>query len=157
MKKIHLGGGCFWGMEEYFKRINGVLETSVGYGNCKEENPSYEMVCTGKTNAVEIVGIKYNESIISLSEILDYFWKVIDPISLNKQGNDIGTQYRTGIYYTDEKNLEEIENSLKKEQEKYDKIIVTEVKELENYFLAEEYHQEYLRKNPNGYCHIKLN
>lgn len=156
MKKIFLGGGCFWGMEEYFKRIYGVIDTSVGYGNSHIEDPSYELVCTGETNAVETVGIDFDERYISLSEILDYFWKVIDPTLMNRQGNDIGSQYRTGIYYVDESHIDEIKKSVAKEQRKYNDKIVTEVEPLQNYYLAEKYHQSYLRKNPEGYCHIKL-
>ena len=104
MKKIYVAGGCFWGIEEYFKRKQGILDTTVGYLNSNVENPSYELVCTGITNSAEALEIIYDEKIISLEEILEYLFKVIDPTSLNKQGNDIGTQYRTGVYTN---NLEE--------------------------------------------------
>ena len=133
MKKIVLAGGCFWGVEEFLSRINGVVSTEVGYANGRTENPTYEDVCTKNTYFAEVCLVNYDENIISLKELLSKFWTIIDPTSLNKQGNDVGSQYRTGIYY-----------------------VVTEVKPLENYYKAEEYHQKYLKKNPNGYCHIKL-
>ena len=131
MKKIILAGGCFWGVEEFLSRINGVVSTEVGYANGRTENPTYE-------------------------ELLAKFWTIIDPISLNKQGNDVGSQYRTGIYYVEPSDLQDILNSKEELQKSYSKKIVTEVKPLENYYKAEEYHQKYLKKNPNGYCHIKL-
>lgn len=156
MKEIYLAGGCFWGLQAYFDLKKGIVETLVGYGNGNTENPTYEQVCTNTTGFAEVVYIKYDENVISLIEILEKFWKVIDPTSLNKQGGDIGTQYRTGIYYTDEKDLPIIKESLLKESKKYDKPVVTEVEKLKNFFRAEEYHQKYLEKNPNGYCHIDL-
>ena len=156
MKKIVLAGGCFWGVEEYFSRIQGVLSTKVGYANGITENPSYEEVCTGATHHAEVCAIGYDPMQVTLSHILDKYWAVIDPTILNRQGHDIGTQYRTGIYYLDEADLPVIMESLNKEQEKYKKKVVTEVIPLKNFFDAEEYHQRYLKKNPNGYCHIPL-
>lgn len=156
MKEIYLAGGCFWGLQAYFDLKKGIVETVAGYANGNTENPTYEQVCTNATGFAETVYIKYDENEISLVEILEKFWKVIDPTSLNKQGGDIGTQYRTGIYYTDEKDLSIIKESLLKESKKYNKPIVTEVEKLRNFYRAEEYHQKYLEKNPNGYCHIDL-
>ncbi|MDD4779626.1 MAG: peptide-methionine (S)-S-oxide reductase MsrA [Tissierellia bacterium] len=156
MKEIYLAGGCFWGLQAYFDLKKGIVETVVGYANGNTENPTYEQVCTNATGFAETVYIKYDENEISLVEILEKFWKVIDPTSLNKQGGDIGTQYRTGIYYTDEKDLSIIKESLLNESKKYNKPIVTEVEKLRNFYRAEEYHQKYLEKNPNGYCHIDL-
>lgn len=156
MKEIYLAGGCFWGLQAYFDLRKGVVETTVGYANGKTENPTYEQVCTNKTGYAETVFIKYNENEITLNKILEDFWKVIDPTLLNRQGGDIGTQYRTGIYYTDENDLNIIRLSLENEQKKYRQKIVTEVEKLKNYYKAEEYHQKYLEKNPNGYCHIDL-
>lgn len=156
MKEIYLAGGCFWGVEEYFSRIRGVSNTEVGYANSNKENPSYEEVCSGKTNALEAVKLIYDETRINLKELLIKFFSIIDPTELNKQGNDVGTQYRTGIFYIDNKDKEIIEDHVKCIAEKYSKKIVTEVKALENFYKAEEYHQKYLKKNPNGYCHIKL-
>lgn len=153
MKEIYLGGGCFWGMEAYFSNVKGVEETKVGYGNSNIENPTYENVCSGNTNAVEVVYIKYNEEKISLEKILFHFFQNIDSTTLNRQGNDIGTQYRSGIYYVDEKDKEIIEKYILEEERKKDIQIVTEVIKLKNFYLGEEYHQKYLMKNPKGYCH----
>jgi len=156
MKRIVLGGGCFWGVEEFFSRINGIMNTEVGYANGRTENPTYEDVCYGNTYFAEVCLIDYDENIISLEEILNKFWSIIDPTTLNRQGNDIGSQYRTGIYYVDKTDEEIILKSVDNLQKNYIKKIATEVKSLENYYKAEEYHQRYLKKNPNGYCHIHL-
>lgn len=157
MKEIYLAGGCFWGVQAYFDLKEGVINTVVGYANGHTQNPSYQEVCTGTTNHTETVFIQYDESIISLEKILSYFWRVINPVSLNRQGGDVGSQYRTGIYYTDEKDLSVIKVSVEKEQKNYDQLIVTEVENLKCFYPAEEYHQKYLQKNPGGYCHIDLN
>lgn len=156
MKKIVLAGGCFWGVQEYYSRISGVLKTEVGYANGKTENPTYEEVCNNNTGFAEVCYVEYDENIISLKEILDKFWCVVNPTSLNRQGNDVGSQYRSGIYYFVDEDISVIEESIKELQKRYDKKIVTEVKPIENYYKAEEYHQDYLKKNPNGYCHINL-
>lgn len=156
MKEIVLAGGCFWGVEEFMSRIDGVVDTKVGYANGTVAHPSYEDVCTGTTGHAEACYVKYDENKISLKELLDKFWSVIDPTLLNRQGEDVGSQYRTGIYYIDDEDLEIIEESLKREQAKYDKPIVTEIEPLTCFYYAEEYHQRYLKKNPDGYCHIKL-
>ncbi len=156
MKRIVLAGGCFWGVEEFFSRIHGVTNIEVGYANGRTANPTYEDVCYGNTYFAEVCVIDYDESIISLEEILNKFWGIIDPTALNRQGNDIGSQYRTGVYYVDKLDEEKIRENIEKIQKNYIKKIVTEVKTLENYYRAEEYHQKYLKKNPNGYCHIKL-
>lgn len=156
MKEIYLAGGCFWGLQAYFDLKSGIKETVVGYANGHTSNPTYEQVCTNSTGHAETVYIKYDENEIMLNKLLELFWKVIDPTSLNKQGGDIGTQYRTGIYYTDEKDIGIIRESLEKEAKKYTRSIVTEVEELKCFYPAEEYHQKYLEKNPNGYCHIDL-
>ena len=157
MREIYLAGGCFWGVDAYMGRIDGVVETSVGYSNGNKENPSYEEVCTGITGHTETTYLKYDENIVSLEEILNKFWNIIDPTLLNRQGGDIGNQYRTGIYYLDEKDLEIINKTLEEQKEKYDRPIVTEIMPLKVYYKAEEYHQDYLKKNPGGYCHIDLN
>ncbi len=156
MKEIVLAGGCFWGVEAYFKRVLGVVETKVGYAQGTVDNPDYKSVCTGKTNHAEVCYVKYDQDKISLDKILEHFWRVIDPTSLNKQGGDIGTQYRTGIYYIDSNDLTIIKKSFDEEQKKFDKNIVTEISLLDKFYSAEEYHQEYLEKNPNGYCHINF-
>lgn len=156
MKEIVLAGGCFWGIEEFFSRIEGVIETEVGYANGRTPNPSYEDVCYKNTGYAEACYIKYDEKELKLEMLLEKFWSVIDPTTLNRQGPDLGSQYRTGIYYIDELDKETTIKSKEQEQLKYDKKIVTEVKPLENFYKAEEYHQRYLKKNPGGYCHIKL-
>lgn len=155
MKEIYLAGGCFWGVEEYFSRLDGVVETNVGYANGDKENPSYEEVCTGTTGHTETVYIKYDDS-ISLEEILEKFFRIIDPTLLNRQGGDIGNQYRTGIYYVDDEDKSTIERIIGYEKEKYPAPIVTEVQPLSSYYEAEEYHQNYLKKNPGGYCNIDM-
>ena len=156
LKEIYLAGGCFWGMQAYFDLRKGVKETVVGYANGNIKNPTYEQVCTNTTGFTEAVYIKYDEKEITLREILEYSWKVIDPTLLNRQGGDIGTQYRTGIYYVYEEDLKIINESFNNEALKHDKTIVTEVMPVKNFYAAEEYHQKYLEKNPNGYCHIDL-
>lgn len=156
IKKIYLAGGCFWGVQEYFSRIKGVLKTYVGYANSNIENPSYELVCSGTTNAVEAVEIEYDDNMINLEQLIDELFEIIDPTLLNRQANDIGTQYRTGIYYIDLNEESIINEKIKGFQAKYSKPIRTEVMKLNNFWLAENYHQNYLKKNPNGYCHIKF-
>lgn len=156
MKKIVLAGGCFWGVEAYFGKKAGVLKTLVGYGNGLTENPTYEEVCTHKTGFAEVCYIEYDESILSLEELLKLYWKIVDPTVENRQGHDIGNQYRTGIYYYDVSDLEIILTSKNKIQEKYSDPVVTEIIPVENFYVAEEYHQKYLVKNPKGYCHIPL-
>jgi len=157
MKEIYLAGGCFWGLQAYFDLRKGLKQTTVGYANGNTESPTYEQVCTNKTGYAETVHIIYDENEITLSKILEYFWKVIDPTLMNRQGGDVGTQYRTGIYFVNEEDLTQIKESLGNEAEKYNKPIVTEVEKIKNFYAAEEYHQKYLEKNPNGYCHIDLN
>lgn len=153
-KQIYLAGGCFWGVEKYFSSVRGVIKTDVGYANGITENPTYKDVCTGDTGYVETVNILYDPNIISLPFILNLYYDVIDPTSVNRQGGDIGTQYRTGIYYScnDDKNI--ILESIAELQAKHDKPIAVEVKPIVNYYEAEMYHQKYLEYNPNGYCHI---
>ena len=157
MKKIILGGGCFWGVEKFFAMIPGVVKTEVGYANGKTENPTYKEVCHNDTDFVEVCYITYDEKLVSLDVILDKFWSIVDPTTVNRQAGDVGTQYRSGIYYIDEVDLDTINKSKIKIQEQYKESVVTEVKPLEKYYTAEEYHQNYLEKNPTGYCHIKFN
>lgn len=154
VKVIHLAGGCFWGLEAYMQKLNGVEDAISGYANGKTENPSYyDLKTSGHAETVKVV---YNPDIISLEDILAHYLRVVNPVSVNKQGNDVGTQYRTGIYYTDEADKAIIENILAKEQTKHDKPIAIEVEPLKQFYDAEEYHQDYLEKNPGGYCHIDL-
>ena len=157
IRKIYLAGGCFWGVEGYFKRIEGVKDTTCGYANGKTANPSYEDVCRHNMGHAETVRVLFDTDVINLEDLLIYYFRIIDPVSVNKQGNDVGTQYRTGIYYTDESLLPVIKAAVEREQRKYNEKIAVEVLPLENFYSAEEYHQNYLDKNPNGYCHINLN
>ena len=156
IREIYLAGGCFWGVEGYFKRIEGVKDTTCGYANGKTANPSYEDVCRHNTGHAETVRVLFDADVINLEDLLIYYFRIIDPVSVNKQGNDVGTQYRTGIYYTDESLLPVIKAAVEREQRKYNEKIAVEVLPLENFYSAEEYHQNYLDKNPNGYCHINL-
>lgn len=157
LEEVYLAGGCFWGLEAYMTRVYGVYDVTSGYANGDTENPSYEDLIYKNSGHAETVHIKYDPERVDIETLLTYYLKVVDPTSMNKQGNDRGTQYRTGIYYTDEKDLVAIQNVLDEEQMKYEKAIVIEVEPLEHYYLAEDYHQDYLEKNPNGYCHIDLN
>lgn len=154
MKKIYLAGGCFWGVEHFLSLIDGVKETTVGYANSDIADPHYEDLKAHRSSASETVEVIYDENKISLNEILDLFFMIIDPTITDRQGHDIGHQYRTGIYYTDEADRTLIEEALKKLSEKYESPIVTELLPLENFTVAEEYHQDYLIKNPQGYCHV---
>lgn len=153
MKTIWLAGGCFWGMQKFFDQFEGVLRTEVGYANGPDKAPSYEEVCADSGHA-ETLRIDYDETRISLTELLKYYFMVIDPLSINRQGHDEGIQYRTGIYYTDETLLPEIRAVWQAEEEKAGAKLAVELEPLRNFFSAEEYHQKYLDKNPGGYCHI---
>ena len=153
MQTIYLAGGCFWGVQKYFDQFDGVLATEVGYANGPEEAPSYRDVCNSSGHA-ETVKIEYDPEVISLKELLDYYFMVIDPLSINRQGNDRGIQYRTGIYYTDESQLPEIKTVYREQEEKAGAKLAVEMEPLKNFYTAEEYHQKYLDKNPGGYCHI---
>ena len=153
MNEIYLAGGCFWGVQKFFDQFDGVIKTEVGYANGPDSAPSYRDVCDSSGHA-ETVRIDYDEDKITLTTLLNYYFLVIDPVSVNRQGNDVGVQYRTGIYYTDESQLDEIQVVFDREQEKAGQLLAVEVKPLENFFTAEEYHQKYLDKNPGGYCHI---
>lgn len=157
LEVIYLAGGCFWGVEAYMDLLEGVIDVNSGYANGKTKNPTYKEVVNEDTGFAETVEVKFDPNVIDLTTILLHYFKIVDPTSLNRQGNDIGDQYRTGIYYNDEKQLKVIESVVNHEQKKYEKDIVVEVKPIENYYLAEDYHQDYLKKNPLGYCHINLN
>ena len=152
---LYFAGGCFWGTEHFFKQIRGVISTEVGYANgTLQHAPSYEEVCSGNTGFAETVKIVYNPQVVDLKLLLELYFKTIDPTSLNKQGNDVGDQYRTGIYYTDAGVKTTIDEAIAALAKNYKKPIVVEVSPLKNFYQAEEYHQDYLDKNPRGYCHI---
>ncbi len=155
MKKvIYLAGGCFWGTEHLMSLVDGVLATSVGYANSLVPDPSYEMVCSGATGAVETVRVAYDDSRVGLSELLLIFFRSIDPLAVNRQGNDVGTQYRSGIYYTDPADVPVIEAVTATIERRVRQPLAVEVLPLENFYTAELYHQDYLYKNPGGYCHV---
>jgi len=151
---LYFAGGCFWGTEHFFKQIEGVSATEVGYANGHIKNPTYEQVVQNNTGFAETVKVLYDPETVDLNLLLDLYFKSIDPTSLNQQGNDRGTQYRTGIYYTQEDQLPLIKQAVATVAKQYAQPIVVEVTPLENFYTAEEYHQDYLDKNPNGYCHI---
>lgn len=155
MKTIYLAGGCFWGTQKFFDQFPGVMETEVGYANGPTENPSYQDVCRSSGHA-ETVRVVYDEAIISLTELLDRYFMVIDPLSVNRQGGDAGIQYRTGIYYDEPSQRPEIEARMRRESEALGQALAVELAPLENFYAAEDYHQKYLDKNPGGYCHIPL-
>ena len=153
MKTIYLAGGCFWGMQKFIDQFDGVTETEAGYANGPDRAPSYQEVCQNSGHA-ETVRIVYDEARISLGELLRYYFMVIDPVSVNRQGGDEGIQYRTGIYYTDAAQLTEITPVVEQVRQGLSAPLAVEIAPLSNFFPAEEYHQKYLDKNPGGYCHI---
>lgn len=157
LKEVYLAGGCFWGVQAYFKQLDGVIQTEVGYANGKTTNPSYHEVCSGNTGFTETVYLQYDGNKISLEQLIAAFFKIIDPTSFHKQGGDIGSQYRTGIYLLNDHDLQIAEKKIVSYAPNYSKPILVEVIPLENYYPAETYHQDYLDKNPGGYCHINLN
>ena len=153
-KKIYLAGGCFWGTEHLMSLVPGVTDTVVGYANSLVPDPSYQMVCTGRTEAAETVEVSYDPDRLGLSDLLLLYFRSIDPTTINRQGNDIGTQYRTGIYYTDPADLDVIRAVVATVARRYSTALAVEVEPLQNFYPAEDYHQSYLDKNPGGYCHI---
>lgn len=153
-KTIYLAGGCFWGVEKYLSLIPGVLDTEVGYANGRTKNPTYEQVCRYKTGHAETVKVVYDADKLPLPELLQRFFEAIDPTSVNKQGNDVGVQYRTGIYYTQPDEKMVIRAALKNLQAQFKNPVAVEAVPLDNYASAEDYHQKFLNKNPDGYCHI---
>lgn len=154
IQTIYFAGGCFWGTEHFFKMIAGVESTKVGYANSLVENPTYKQVCTGTTLAAETVRVVYDADAVGLPMLIDLYMLTIDPTSLNRQGGDIGTQYRTGIYYTTDEQRQVVEQCLARLEREAGVKFVIEVKPIENFYPAEDYHQDYLDKNPGGYCHV---
>ena len=155
-RDIYLAAGCFWGAEKYLKLIEGVTFTEVGFANGNTENPTYKEVYTDPTGYAETVHLRYNPSIVSLRFLLEMYFKAIDPTSLNKQGEDEGTRYRTGIYYSDSTDRTVIDEVVAEEAKKYGLPLCVEVEPLRNFYPADEYHQDYLDKNPSGYCHLPV-
>lgn len=154
MKEIYFAGGCFWGTQHYLKQIRGVVSTSAGYANGRTASPTYEEVYTDATGYAETVRVVYDPTVIGLRLLAELYFKSVDPTLLNRQGGDAGTRYRTGIYYTAEEDLPVLEAVFDEVAECYDKPLAVEIAPLLNFYKAEEYHQDYLDKNPTGYCHI---
>lgn len=155
-KIIYFAGGCFWGVQAYFQRIEGVVSTRVGYANGHTEHPSYEDVCHHNTGHAETVEVRYDDDVLNLNKLMKYFFRIIDATSLNQQGNDVGVQYRTGVYFVDLADEKIIAEALAMEQHKYTRPIVVENLPLQQFHLAEDYHQDYLNHHPQGYCHIDV-
>lgn len=153
---IVLAGGCFWGTQAYIRRIRGVARTECGYANGRTENPDYKQVCGGATGHAEAVLVQYDADILPLQKLLSEYFSTINPTSRNRQGGDAGTQYRTGIYYSNPSDEAVIRAVISEEQRKVEAPIVTEVLPLTCFYRAEDCHQDYLEKNPNGYCHVDL-
>ena len=156
LETIVLGAGCFWGAEKLFWQQHGVYSTSVGYTDGYTKNPTYQEVCSGNTGHTEAVLVVYDPTILSLKELLRIFWEGHDPTQYMRQGNDIGTQYRSAVFFSDEMTLDVINQTKQQYQKRLIESgrgsIVTEIKPLKEFFFAEDYHQQYLAKNPNGYC-----
>lgn len=156
MREIYLAGGCYWGVEKYIDNIKGVLETTVGFANGDTEHPTYEQVRYHNTGHAETVKVVYDEEQLPLSVLLKLFYLIIDPTSVDKQGEDEGHQYRTGIYFTDGKDETVIADSLKGLELQVGEPLAIEACPLQHFYDAEEYHQKYLDKNPGGYCHVPI-
>ncbi len=157
MKKvITLAGGCFWGVERYYQQLKGVLDTEVGYANGNFANPNYEDLKAHKATHVEAVKVLYDDAIISLVQILEHLFRIINPFTVDHQGGDYGHQYRTGIYYLEDQDKNIIDDFIANEQKKYSQKIRVEVERLHHFYNAEDYHQDYLEKNPFGYCHVNF-
>lgn len=152
-KTIYLAGGCFWGCQKYFDLMDGVRKTQVGYANGPTENPTYEQVKRHAGHA-ETVKVTYDPDALPLKTLLEKYFLVIDPTAVNHQGEDHGIQYRTGIYFLDPEDQAVAEKALRALAGRYDQSIAVELEPLRNFYPAEEYHQKYLEKHPDGYCHI---
>ena len=146
MEKALFGAGCFWGVEEYFSKIDGINKTEVGYSGGITKNPTYESVCQGNTEHAEVLYIEFDQDIISYNNIINHFWKCHDPTTLNRQGPDIGRQYRSAIFYFSEEQRDIAEKSKLDNQEKFNNKIVTEITKADIFFKAEEYHQNFVQK-----------
>lgn len=156
IKSIYFAGGCFWGTEHFFKQIEGVTFTETGYANGSTPDPTYRQVYTDTTGYAETVHVEYDNDVIDLEFLVRMFFMAIDPTSLNKQGEDVGTRYRTGIYYTDAEELPYIKKIYDEIGRQYESPLVVELEPLKNFYRAEDYHQDYLENNPDGYCHLPL-
>lgn len=156
LREVYLAGGCFWGTEAYLRKLPGVVETEVGYANGRTDRPTYEQVCSGATGHAECVRVTFDADVIPLPLLLQAFFRTIDPMSLNCQGNDRGEQYRTGIYWVDPFDGPAVANALHDLRPHCPRPVVVEAEPLRAFWPAERYHQDYLRHNPDGYCHVDL-
>ena len=156
LKTIYIAGGCFWGTAHLFSLVPGVDSTVAGYANSSIANPSYEQVCTGRTGAAEAVKVEYDPDSVGLTDLLQLYFKSIDPLSINRQGGDRRTQYRTGIYYTDPADAAVIETDLATLQRRYNEPIAIECLPLKNFYPAEDYHQDFAARTGRGACHIRV-
>lgn len=156
IKEIYFAGGCFWGTEHLFQLVRGVVATEVGYANGKIKNPTYEQVISHTTGFAEAVKVQYDADEVDLPLLIDLYFKSIDPTTIDRQGNDVGDNYRSGIYTTDPTAEAIVKNEVAKLAKNYSKPVVVETIPLKNFYKAEDYHQDYLDKNPGGYCHIPL-
>ena len=152
-KELYLAGGCFWGTEKAFQLLNGVIDTEVGYANGNTVDPTYKDVCTDTTGHRETVKVLFDDSVLPLEKLMEVYFMCIDPTVSNMQGHDVGTQYQTGVYYTNEEDGKKLERIFEEEKKKYSEFHV-ELAQLKCFYAAEEYHQDYLKKNPGGYCHL---
>ncbi len=156
-QNLTLAGGCFWCTEAVYLQVPGVVKVESGYANGDNDNPTYEQVCTGTTNHAEVIRITFDPDQAQIETLLEVFWTVHDPTTLNRQGNDTGTQYRSGIYYTSDEQKQIAEASKEKAQSRFSDPVVTEIQPLNKYFPAEDYHQDYFNRNPgNGYCQFAI-
>lgn len=155
-KEIYLAGGCYWGVEKYMSNIKGVVKTEVGFANGNTEAPTYRQVRYENTGHAETVRVEYDPSEVSLAALLELFYKIIDPTSVDRQGEDVGHQYRTGVYYINEEDAEIIRLSRDRLERNIGKPLAMETCRLDQFWPAEEYHQKYLDKNPTGYCHVPI-
>ena len=154
IKTIYFAGGCFWGIQHLFSLVPGVTESIAGYANSNTPEPTYRQVCSGATDAAETVKVDYDANAVSLEDLIDLYFKVIDPEAVNRQGNDVGTQYRTGIYYTNSADAAIVDRAIETLDRRLGGRCAVEHSALKNFYPAEEYHQDYLDKNPGGYCHV---
>ena len=153
-RTIHLAGGCYWGVEKYLSNIPGVIATEVGFANGSTHHPTYQQVRYENTGHAETVRTVYDADALPLDKLLRLFFRIIDPVSVNRQGEDEGVQYRTGVYYTDEADAAVIRAELTRLEKQTGQALAVECCALEHFYSAEEYHQKYLDKNPGGYCHV---
>lgn len=154
MKTIYLAGGCYWGVEKYMQNIPGVVETEVGFANGDTENPTYQQVRYENTGHAETVRVVYDEAALPLDKLLRLFFRIIDPVSVDRQGEDVGHQYRTGVYHENAEDAQVVAHELHKLEKQLGQPLAVEACPLRHFYPAEEYHQKYLDKNPSGYCHV---